>query len=190
MDAVWRCLPDEFRFNEDGNWWFHEADNEREIGASGIGTMAAARVTPSGRPHEALVAVSMYARWMRAHPSAGKGPGFHADLSAHCILSDLSTFIDYADLSRHRILAAGDLNLIYTTTAHGPYFRRERAVWYRFEALGLEFLGPQAPNGRQPAAPQPGTSADTKNVLTYAALPATTWSRSAPINASMRSAMR
>ena len=27
MDAVWKYLPDEFRFNEDGNWWSHEADN-------------------------------------------------------------------------------------------------------------------------------------------------------------------
>ena len=25
MDAVWTCLPDEFRFNEDGNWWSREA---------------------------------------------------------------------------------------------------------------------------------------------------------------------
>ena len=152
--------------------WFRQVPpwselEERQMGASGIGTMAAARVTPCGRPHEAFIAVSLYARWMRAHPSAGKRPGLHADLSAHRILSDLSTFIAYADPSRHRILAAGDLNLIYTTTGRGPYFRRERTVWDRFEALGLEFLGPQAPNGRQPAAPQPGTSADTKNVPTY-----------------------
>lgn len=25
MDAVWRCLPDEFRFHEDGRWWTDEA---------------------------------------------------------------------------------------------------------------------------------------------------------------------
>lgn len=25
MDAVWKCLPDEFRFNEDGRWWAEEA---------------------------------------------------------------------------------------------------------------------------------------------------------------------
>ena len=25
MDAVWKCLPDEFRFNEDGSWWANEA---------------------------------------------------------------------------------------------------------------------------------------------------------------------
>ena len=152
--------------------WFRQVPpwsevGEWEIGSSGIGIMAAARVTPRGRPHEAFIAVSMYARWMRAHPSVGKTPMIHADLSAHRILSDLSTFINYADPRRHRILAAGDLNLVYTTTGRGQYFGRERTVWDRFEALGLEFLGPQAPNGRQPTARQPGTSADTKNVPTY-----------------------
>ncbi len=25
MDAVWKCLPDEFRFNEDRSWWANEA---------------------------------------------------------------------------------------------------------------------------------------------------------------------
>ena len=152
--------------------WFRQVPpwsevNKQDIGVSGIGTIAAARVTPSGRPQEAFIVVSMYARWMKAHPSVGKTPMIHADLSAHRILSDLSTFINYADPSRHRILAAGDLNLIYTTTRRDRYFGRERTVWDRFEALGLEFLGPQAPNGRQPDLPQPGASADTKNVPTY-----------------------
>ena len=133
--------------------WFRQVPpwseiGEREIGASGIGTMAAARVAPRDKPEEAFIAVSMYARWTTAHPSVGKKRrGIYADLSAHRILSDLSTFIDYADPSRHRILAAGDLNLVYTATDYGGHFRRERTVWDRFDALGLEFLGPQAPNG-------------------------------------------
>ena len=25
MDAVWKCLPDEFRFDEDESWWSSEA---------------------------------------------------------------------------------------------------------------------------------------------------------------------
>ena len=25
MDAVWKCLPSEFRFDEDGSWWANEA---------------------------------------------------------------------------------------------------------------------------------------------------------------------
>ena len=27
MDAIWKCLPVEFRFNEDGSWWADEAKN-------------------------------------------------------------------------------------------------------------------------------------------------------------------
>lgn len=27
MDAVWKCLPDEFRFDADGSWWAEEADD-------------------------------------------------------------------------------------------------------------------------------------------------------------------
>ena len=27
MDAIWGCLPDEFRFDEDRNWWVSEAKN-------------------------------------------------------------------------------------------------------------------------------------------------------------------
>ena len=48
---------------------------ERDIGASGIGTMAAARVAPAGRPEETFVAVSMYASWIGAHPSTHRRPG-------------------------------------------------------------------------------------------------------------------
>ena len=153
--------------------WFRQVPplselGERDIRVSGIGTIAAARVTPRGQPQEAFVAVSMYARWMRAHPSAGKRPGLSADGSAHGILSDLMAFIDYDDPSRHRILAAGDLNLIYGSTGRTKtYLQRERTVWDRFEALGMEFLGPQAPNGRSAVSPQPGVSADTRNVPTY-----------------------
>ena len=44
---------------------------------------------------------------------------------------------------------------------------RERTVWDRFETLGLEFLGPQAPNGRAASSPQPDVPDDTQNVPTY-----------------------
>ena len=153
--------------------WFRQVPpfselGEHELGVSGIGTIAAARVTPRGRPRKAFVAVSMYARWMRAHPSTGENPGAHSDGSAHRILSDLQAFIDYRDPSRHRILAAGDLNMFYGATGgrlSEP--RRERTVWERFRALGLEFLGPQAPNGRPASAPQPDVPVHTLNVPTY-----------------------
>ena len=35
------------------------------------------------------------------------------------------------------------------------------------DALGLEFIGPQLPNGRPATSPQPDVPDDTKNVPTY-----------------------
>ena len=142
---------------------------ERDIGVSGIGTIAAARVAPLGRPEQAFIAVSMYARWMMPHPSTRSTWSAGAsDVSAHRILSDLSAFIGHDDPSRHCILAAGDLNMMYGATGGSLSLpERERTVWDRFEALGLEFLGPQAPNGRQALTPRPDVPPDTRNVPTY-----------------------
>ena len=42
---------------------------EDAIGVSGSGTIAAAKVTPVARKDKAFIAVSMYARWLRPHPS-------------------------------------------------------------------------------------------------------------------------
>ena len=139
----------------------------REIGASGIGTMVAARVTARGRPSEAFVAVSLYAQWIGAHPGT-ISPTMASDISAHRILSDLSVLIGYEDPPRHRILAAGDLNMFCGATGRRLSLpERERTVWDRFETLGLEFLGPQAPNGRAASSPQPDVPDDTRNVPTY-----------------------
>ena len=142
---------------------------EHDIGVSGIGAIAAARVIPHENEEEAFVAVSMYARWMKPHPSIGSPFRVGAsDVSAHRILSDLSTFIGHVDSSRHRILAAGDLNMFHGATGRVLSLpERERMVWDRMSALGLELLGPQAPDGRQSATPQPDVSADTVNVPTY-----------------------
>ena len=144
-------------------WW----RGEREIEVSDIGTMAVARVVLCGQTEDAFLVVSMYARWTRAHPiTTAKKPGRHADLSAHRILSDLQTFMDYLDPSHYRMLAAGDLNLCYGATK-ASWYERERLVWDRFQALGLEFLGPQLPNGRAPSATPPENPEDTQDVPTY-----------------------
>ena len=142
---------------------------EGDIGVSGIGTVAVAKVTPVGRPEEAFVAASMYARWMKPHPSTRSlWSAGASDVSAHRILSDLSAFIGHDDPSRHRILAAGDLNMIYGATGRTLSLpERQLTVWDRFEALGLEFLGPQAPNGRQASVAPPDVPAETKNVPTF-----------------------
>ena len=142
---------------------------EHDIGVSGIGTIAAARVIPRESEEESFVAVSMYACWIKPHPLADSPFRVGAsDVSAHRILSDLSAFIGHVDPSKHRILAAGDLNMFYGATGHDLSLpERERTVWARFDALGLEFMGPQSPNGRKSATPQPDVPVDTKNVPTY-----------------------
>ena len=140
-----------------------------DIGVSGIGTIAAARVTPLDRPEAEFIAVSMYARWMKPHPSTNSFWDTGAsDVSAHRILSDLSAFIGDVNPAKHRILAAGDLNMFYGATGECLSLpERERTVWDRFKALGLEFLGPQAPNGRQASTPPPDVPQDTRNVPTH-----------------------
>ena len=143
---------------------------EHDIAISGIGTIAAARVRPRGRPQDdVFIAVSMYARYIKPHPSTGTPWRVGApDVSAHRILSDISAFIGHEDPSRHRILAAGDLNMIYGATGNTLALpTREKAFWDRLAALGLEFLGPQVPRGWQPSGPQPDVPSDTKNVPTW-----------------------
>ena len=87
---------------------------EDAIGVSGIGTIAAGRVIPRDNEEEAFVAVSMYARWLRPHPSTkSRWSVGYPDASAHRIISDLSAFIGHTNPTTHRILAAGDLNMFY-----------------------------------------------------------------------------
>jgi len=137
---------------------------------SGIGTVAAANVVPENRStDESFIVVSMYARWMMPHPiTASPWSVGASDVSAYRIISDLSAFIGHVDPSKHRILAAGDLNMIYGVNAGSlSLVDRERTVWARMEALGLEFIGPRLPNGRSANSPQPDVPDDTKNVPTY-----------------------
>ena len=151
--------------------WFKQISpisegNPDEIGVSGIGTITAARITPKDGSTEPFIVVSMYARWLGPHESVGSG-WIYADASAHRIISDLSAFIGYQDLRRHRIIAAGDLNTGYGYT-YNPYWdARDRSIFDRMNAIGLEFMGPQAPNGRQAVPTPEGLPPDTKNVPTY-----------------------
>ena len=146
-----------------------EQYNQDEIPVSGIGTIAAARVTPLDCKQEPFVVVSMYARWMRPHPSVKtKWPVGHADGSAHRIISDLSAFIGDTDPSTHRILAAGDLNMIYGSLGNSwqSLARREQTVFDRMEALGLAFVGPQQPAGGLACPADPDLPEDSGNVMT------------------------
>ena len=143
-----------------------------EIAVSGIGTIAAARI----RPKDGLapfIAVSMYARWLSPHPDAHSNWTYQ-DASAHRIISDLSAFIGSTDPATHRILAAGDLNMIYGATEDNRLAlpERDRTVTDRMAALGMEFLGPQYPDGRKASPTPSGLPSDTRNVPTYYSVPA------------------
>ena len=139
-----------------------------EIAVSGIGTVAAARVKPEGAPP--FIAVSMYARWMKPHPSTKTSWGVgYSDSSAHRIISDLSAFIGSTDPSTHRILAAGDLNIsLPSPWSTGEFNHRERTVVDRFQALGLEYMGPQHPDGRRADPIPKHLNEESLDVPTYA----------------------
>ena len=153
--------------------WFKQISpisegNPDEIGVSGIGTIAAARITPKDGSMEPFIAVSMYGRWLSPHSSVGSS-WIYGDASAHRIISDFSAFIGRENPGTHRIVASGDLNLFYGFGDNGdPYWEaRYRSVFDRMNAIGLEFVGPQAPNGRQAEARLPGEPPDSRNVVTY-----------------------
>ena len=142
-----------------------------EIAVSGIGTIAAARVTPRDGSIAPFIAASMYGRWIGSHPSVKTAWSFgYADSSVHRIISDLSAFIGHENPQTHRILAAGDLNIAhgYGDGGDPSYWEaRYRSVFERMTAIGLEFIGPQSPNGRQAETPATGEPADSRNVVTY-----------------------
>ena len=87
--------------------WFKQVSpigwpGQDEIAVSGIGTIAAARVTPRDGSSAPFVAISMYGRWMGTHPSVRSSWRFGvADGSVHRIISDLST--SSATRTRERI---------------------------------------------------------------------------------------
>ena len=106
----------------------------------------------------------MYSHWETPHAGGG---WIVSDASAHRVVSDLSTFI--GSQVGHRIVAAGDLNILHGYGEYGSRYWGSRygTVFERMEALGLPFAGPQAPNGRQ-ANPWPDElPSDSKNVPTY-----------------------
>ena len=135
-----------------------------ELAVSRLGTLAAVRVTIPGI--DPFVCISMYAPWTRPHSSAESG-WIVSDASAHRVVSDLSALIGRQ--RGHRIVAAGDLNILYGYGDFGSDYwaGRYETVFTRMKALGLPFVGPQAPNGRQ-ADPWPDElPRNSRNVPTY-----------------------
>ena len=149
--------------------WFRQVEpisytGKDEIAVSGVGHIDAARITPNGG--EPIYAFSMYGRWMRPHHYADSN-WILSDLSVHRIISDLSAFIGRQN--GHRIIASGDLNILYGHGENGSKYwaARYQTVFDRVEALGVPFVGPQFPNGRQ-ADPWPRElPLDSNNVPTF-----------------------
>lgn len=136
----------------------------RDLVVSWPGTLAAALVKPpSGNP---LIVVSMYAQWVRTHTQAGRNFLF-SDGPAHHVVSDLSTFIAKKD--GHRVLAAGDMNILRGYGEYGDEYwaARYKTVFDRMEVIGLPCVGPEYPNGKQ-ADPWPDElPRDSKAVPTF-----------------------
>jgi hypothetical protein len=135
-----------------------------ELAVSRLGTLAAAHVeAPDG---SRLTLASVYGVWESPHPATASD-WIYADGSVHRVISDLAALIGQAQ--KHRILVAGDLNILhgYGEGGNGYWAARYGSVFTRMHALGLPLVGPQAPNGR-PAEPWPDElPKDSANVPTY-----------------------
>ena len=116
---------------------------------------------------EEIFIVSMYAHWVK--PILQTKPNWiFADASAHRLISDLSGLI--GSQKGHKIIAAGDLNILYGYGEYGSLYWKQRyeTVFERFKALGLCFIGPQAPEGGRQADPWPDElPKESKNVPTF-----------------------
>lgn len=135
-----------------------------EFAVSRLGTLSAATIKSPGA--EPVVFISMYSRWEVPHASAGRN-WIYADASVHRLISDLSVFVGRQ--RGHRIIAAGDLNILHGCGEGGSAYWRDRyqTVFDRFAAIGMRFVGPQSPNGRQ-ADPWPDElPKDSLNIPTY-----------------------
>jgi hypothetical protein len=70
----------------------------------------------------------------------------------------------------HRLVVAGDSNILHGYGDHGQSYWKARyaSVFSRFDAVGLQFLGPQAPDGGRQGDPWPDElPRDGMNVPTF-----------------------
>ena len=164
----WRTAVVQVNPRVDVRWYTPRPIREAEGGelaVSRAGTLSAAKVTD---PHsgEVFTFISMYSCWERPHEST-RSSWIYADASAHRLISDLSALIGRQ--RGHRIVAAGDLNILrgYGEAGNRYWAGRYQTVFDRFEAIGLQFVGPRSPDGRQ-AAPWPDElPPESRNVPTY-----------------------
>ena len=131
------------------------------IPVSRPGTLTAATVKAGD---ESFMVVSVYGMWERAADGRSL---IYADASAHRLLSDLASIVTTE--SKHRLIVAGDFNILHGYGEDGQHYWKARysTVFDRAESMGLCFVGPQAPDGRQ-ADPAPSELPEGSNdVPTY-----------------------
>jgi endonuclease/exonuclease/phosphatase family metal-dependent hydrolase len=137
-----------------------------ELAVTRVGTLAVAEVVVRSTG-EVITVVSMYGAWERPVKDTASR-WIYADGSVHRLISDLSALIGHQ--RGHKIIAAGDLNILYGYGERGSRYWRARyeTIFTRMEALGLPFVGPQAPDGGEQADPWPDElPQDSKNVPTF-----------------------
>lgn len=135
--------------------------NDQRLSVSRPGSLAAADIKLDGE--DPITIVSLYGAWQNPR----EGEWIIADASVHRLISDLSYLV--SSQRDHRIIAAGDLNILYGYGDNGsPYWRdRYATVFSRMAAIGIPFVGPQHPHGEQ-AQPWPSElPPDSKNVPTF-----------------------
>jgi len=128
-----------------------------QLGVSVRGTIAAAKVTPTDA--DPITVISVYCPWSGPGQSWQRGSGLViSEANAHRVVSDISMLAEVIDKpDRHRILVAGDWNILYGYGEDGSEYWAERydTVFRRMDALGFVLCGPFAPDGGRQADPWP-----------------------------------
>lgn len=136
----------------------------KSLAVSCKGTLAAADVVMKSS-REVITVISMYGAWEEAFRNRNL---IYADASVHRMISDISALISRQ--RGHKIIAAGDLNILHGYGEYGsPYWKaRYDTIFDRMKAIGLPFIGPQAPEGGIQASTWPEElPKNSKDVPTY-----------------------
>jgi hypothetical protein len=125
-----------------------ENATENTLAVSRLGTLAAAIVETNSSGTFTLI--SMYGAWER--PIEDAASWIYADASVHRMISDISALV--STNKNHHIIAAGDLNILRGYGEDGSTYWRDRyqTVFTRMEAIGLQCVGPEQPNGAKPSS--------------------------------------
>lgn len=116
-----------------------------DIQSSHPGCLSAAVVTPREGPftNYPIHLVSFCPEYETYHPSSGLKSNRLVDTSVHRIISDISLLIGRKNT--FRMIAAGDTTVMYGDGTNEYWRKRNMMVFDRFEAVGLQKIGPDGP---------------------------------------------